>query len=77
MKSGKDRSAGIMLYRTKPTLEVLIGHPGGPFWRNKHEGAWSIPKGLIEPGEDEPTAALREFAEETGVRLRPAQMIDL
>ncbi|MDJ0923456.1 MAG: NUDIX domain-containing protein [Acidimicrobiia bacterium] len=77
MTSPPERSAGILLFRTEPSLGVLIGHPGGPFWRNKHEGAWSIPKGLVEPGEDERNAALREFAEETGVKLEPAAMIDL
>jgi predicted NUDIX family NTP pyrophosphohydrolase len=61
-------SAGILLYRRRPALEILLVHPGGPFWRNKDEGAWMIPKGQIEPGEDEAAAALREFEEELGVR---------
>jgi predicted NUDIX family NTP pyrophosphohydrolase len=47
---------------------VLLSHPGGPFWRNKDLGAWSIPKGLISEGEDALAAAHREFAEETGCR---------
>jgi predicted NUDIX family NTP pyrophosphohydrolase len=69
-------SAGILLYHLRGTLlEVLLVHPGGPFWRNKDEGAWMIPKGKIEPGEDEEAAALREFEEELGRRpkgkLRP------
>jgi predicted NUDIX family NTP pyrophosphohydrolase len=61
------RSAGLLLYRVNAcALEVLLAHPGGPYWRNKDEGSWSIPKGEIEPGEEELAAARREFAEETG-----------
>jgi predicted NUDIX family NTP pyrophosphohydrolase len=61
------RSAGILLYRrTKGGPEVLLVHPGGPFWAKKDDGAWSIPKGLLEPGEDALAAARREFREETG-----------
>src|SRR5215475_6312430 len=63
------RSAGILLYRRTPELEVLLVHPGGPFWANKDDGAWSIPKGAYEPGEAPLAAARREFAEETGARL--------
>ncbi len=60
-------SAGILLYRhVGGKVEVLLIHPGGPFWARKDEGAWSIPKGLVEPGEDRMAAARREFAEETG-----------
>jgi predicted NUDIX family NTP pyrophosphohydrolase len=60
-------SAGILLYRwIGPRLEVLLVHPGGPFWRNKDEGAWSIPKGEMDEGEDPAEAALREFMEELG-----------
>jgi predicted NUDIX family NTP pyrophosphohydrolase len=63
------RSAGIILYRRAAGgIEVLLAHPGGPFWRNRDEGAWMIPKGLVEPGEDAAAAALREFAEEIGTR---------
>lgn len=62
-----ERSAGILLHRAGPTsLEVLLVHPGGPFWAHKDEAAWSIPKGLCEPGEDDAQAARREFAEEVG-----------
>lgn len=60
-------SAGILAYRNGAReLEVLLVHPGGPFWRNKDEGAWSIPKGEIDPNENPERAALREFAEELG-----------
>jgi predicted NUDIX family NTP pyrophosphohydrolase len=63
-------SAGILMYRqTGPGLEVLLVHPGGPFWRNKDEGAWSIPKGEMDEGEDPVAAARREFLEETGCAL--------
>jgi predicted NUDIX family NTP pyrophosphohydrolase len=61
------RSAGILLFRRpQDGVEVLLVHPGGPFWAKKDEGAWSIPKGVMGPGEDGLTAARREFAEETG-----------
>lgn len=60
-------SAGILLYRRGPSgLEVLLVHPGGPYWARKDLGAWSMPKGLVDPGEDELAAARREFSEETG-----------
>jgi predicted NUDIX family NTP pyrophosphohydrolase len=60
-------SAGILLYReTNDTLEVLLAHPGGPFWARKNAGAWTIPKGLVEPGADLLATAQREFTEETG-----------
>jgi predicted NUDIX family NTP pyrophosphohydrolase len=63
-----EQSAGLLLYRRKGNdIEVLLGHPGGPFWRNKELGSWSIPKGLIED-ETALVAAKREFAEETGHR---------
>ena len=61
------RSAGILLYRRGPAgLEVLLVHPGGPFWKNRDAGAWTIPKGEIAEGEDALAAARREFREETG-----------
>ncbi len=64
------RSAGVLLYRqTHQRVEVLLGHIGGPFWRNKDAGAWSIPKGLIEAEESAAAAARREFREETGLEL--------
>ena len=60
-------SAGILLYRRREAgPEVLLVHFGGPFWQRKDTGAWAIPKGLIEPGEDAATAARREFEEELG-----------
>jgi len=63
------RSAGILMYRRRDgELQVLLGHPGGPFWAKKDAGAWSIPKGEIDEGEDPLAAAKREFAEETGLR---------
>jgi predicted NUDIX family NTP pyrophosphohydrolase len=61
------RSAGILLYRRDAdTVRLLLVHPGGPFWRGRDEGAWMIPKGEIEPGEEPLAAALREFEEELG-----------
>lgn len=64
------RSAGLLVYRRSgKAVEVLLVHPGGPYWQNKQAGAWQIPKGLIEPGEDAAAAALREAAEELGVVL--------
>jgi predicted NUDIX family NTP pyrophosphohydrolase len=60
-------SAGLLMYRLRGGAEVLLVHPGGPFFRNKDEGVWSIPKGEIEAGEDLLDAARREFEEETGV----------
>jgi predicted NUDIX family NTP pyrophosphohydrolase len=63
-------SAGIVLYRRREgKLEVFLVHPGGPFWKNKDAGSWSIPKGEYGPGEDALIAARREFAEETGFDL--------
>jgi predicted NUDIX family NTP pyrophosphohydrolase len=61
------RTAGILLFREAPGgLEVLLVHPGGPFWARKDDGAWSIPKGLVDEGEEPLDAAKREFREETG-----------
>jgi predicted NUDIX family NTP pyrophosphohydrolase len=67
MASRKLQSAGLLLFRGRAAdLEVLLGHPGGPFWQNKDDGAWSIPKGLIGADEAPLSAARREFAEEIG-----------
>jgi predicted NUDIX family NTP pyrophosphohydrolase len=65
-------SAGLLMFRIKDgVLQVLLAHPGGPFFRKKDEGAWTIPKGEPNPGEDLLPAAQREFAEETGLVPRP------
>ncbi len=67
------RSAGILLYkRAGPDLMALLVHPGGPFWKTRDLGAWSIPKGEYEAGEMAEVAARREFAEETGLILQGA-----
>jgi predicted NUDIX family NTP pyrophosphohydrolase len=64
------RSAGLLIHRgERDAQQVLLVHPGGPFWKNKDAAAWSIPKGLVEPGEDEQAAALRETQEELGVAI--------
>ena len=64
-------SAGILLYRIQNDhIELLLVHPGGPFWKNKDEGAWSIPKGEYTAEEDPLAAALRELAEETGINVK-------
>ena len=64
------KSAGVLAYRKKAGRpEVLLVHPGGPFWANKDDGAWSIPKGEYAAGEDAEAVARREFAEELGVAL--------
>ena len=70
-------SAGIVLYHRRPRLELLIAHPGGPFWRNRDRGAWSIPKGLLQPGEDALAAARREFEEETGLPVPTENLVAL
>jgi predicted NUDIX family NTP pyrophosphohydrolase len=69
-------SAGILLFRRRPDLEVLLAHPGGPFWAKKDAGSWSIPKGLADEGEDLLAAAKREFLEETGVTVE-GEFLDL
>jgi predicted NUDIX family NTP pyrophosphohydrolase len=68
-KRGENRSAGILLYRSSGAgLEMLLVHPGGPFWARKDLGAWMIPKGEYAEGEDALMVAKREFEEETGAR---------
>jgi predicted NUDIX family NTP pyrophosphohydrolase len=71
-------SAGLLLYRqTSGRLEVLLVHPGGPLWGHRDAGAWSIPKGELDPGEDPLAAAQREFQEETGVAIEgPFEPLD-
>lgn len=67
------RSAGLLLYRRTPSgVEVLLAHPGGPFWARRDAGAWMVPKGEIDPEEEPLAAALREFEEEIGAPPRPA-----
>ena len=60
------RSAGLLPYRIDSGLEVMIAHPGGPFFAGRDNGAWSIVKGVVKRGEDDEQAAIREFEEETG-----------
>lgn len=70
-------SAGLLLYRVRNGIvEVLIGHPGGPFWTGKDDGAWSIPKGEYTDGEDPWAAAQREFVEEIGLPVPRGPRID-
>jgi predicted NUDIX family NTP pyrophosphohydrolase len=65
-----EKSAGVILYKFAAGEPlVLLAHPGGPFWRNRDEGAWTVPKGVIQDGEAPEAAARREFAEELGVEL--------
>src|SRR5947209_20297469 len=74
----KKPSAGILLYRRRDGgVEVLLVHPGGPFWANRDAGAWSIPKGEYEPGEEPLAAARREFGEELGIGAPEGEAIDL
>ena len=62
-------SAGLLLFRRTPSgFEVLIAHPGGPFWKDRDVGAWTIPKGIVEAGEHSLDAARREFEEETSIQ---------
>ena len=72
-------SAGIVLYRgcADGTVEVLLGHMGGPYWARKEAGAWTIPKGEVEPGEDLIAVARREFREELGVSVLTGAITDL
>ena len=72
------RSAGILLFRGRgPALRLLLVHPGGPFWAKKDLGAWSIPKGESEEGEDALAVARREFEEELGSQASAGEVIDL
>ncbi|OBK20630.1 NTP pyrophosphohydrolase [Mycobacterium asiaticum] len=71
-------SAGVLLYRTRDgVVEVLIAHPGGPFWARKDDGAWSIPKGEYAEADDPWTAAQREFGEELGLAVPEGPRVDL
>ncbi|MEV5648446.1 NUDIX domain-containing protein [Nocardia sp. NPDC052254] len=71
-------SAGVLLYRSAPELQVLLGHMGGPYWARKDDGAWSIPKGEYEPDAEDPrSAAAREFSEELGLAVPAGEWIPL
>ncbi len=72
-------SAGILLYRhgDDSAVDVLLVHPGGPYWRNKDVHSWSVPKGEYQPGESAELAAEREFAEELGSPVPPGPRLDL
>lgn len=71
-------SAGLLVFRGQgASLEVLLVHPGGPFWSKKDDGAWFIPKGEIEPGEEALAAALREFREEVGLEPPAGELLEL
>src|SRR6476661_9107340 len=77
-KRSARHSAGILLFREREGgLEVLLGHPGGPFFAKKDEGSWSVLKGEAEPGEDPQAVARREFAEETGHEAPDGTMLEL
>jgi predicted NUDIX family NTP pyrophosphohydrolase len=67
MRRRGELSAGFLVFRRTNALEVLLAHPGGPFWAKKDEGAWTIPKGVAEPDFDLLVAAQREFTEETNL----------
>jgi predicted NUDIX family NTP pyrophosphohydrolase len=67
MPRPKQISAGILAFRRRGDIEVLLAHPGGPFWAKKDDGAWTIPKGLVETGDEIVAAARREFEEETSL----------
>jgi predicted NUDIX family NTP pyrophosphohydrolase len=72
------QSAGLLLYRPSgDSVEVLLVHPGGPFWAKRDLGAWSIPKGEYEPSDDPLQTALREFEEETGQAPPAEELLDL
>ena len=69
MARRRNVSAGLLLFRRSGGgLEVFLAHPGGPFWKDRDLGAWTVPKGLVEGGEEPLAAAVREFEEETGIR---------
>ena len=70
-------SAGLLLFRSVPELEVFVAHMGGPYWARKQEAAWTIPKGEIDPDEDPLAAACREFGEEIGVAPPDVAYLDL
>ena len=71
------RSAGILVYRERAALEVLVVHPGGPFWAKRDAASWSIPKGEVDDGEEPLAAARRELGEELGAALELTGLVDL
>ena len=71
------KSAGVLLYRQTPQIEVFLGHMGGPFWEHRDEGAWGIPKGLVDEGETLINAAVRECYEEVGFKVDPKGLREL
>lgn len=80
MSRRNEISAGLLAFRRNTELEVLLAHPGGPFWAKRDAGAWTVPKGLVDAGDDLLVTAQREFTEETGfvahgpfTALRPVQ----
>lgn len=74
---GKTISAGIVLYRRDPALQFFLGHMGGPFWEGKDVGAWGIPKGLVDEGEEPLDAAIRECEEECGYKPEASSLMKL
>jgi len=70
-------SAGIVMFRRRASIEVLLVHPGGPFFARRDDGVWSIPKGLPNADEDLLSAAKREFCEETGISAPPSGYVEL
>lgn len=78
VKKSDKVSAGLLCWRVRDELEVLLVHPGGPYFEGRDEGVWSLPKGELEPGEEAVAAALREFAEETSLPVPPVgDLVDL
>jgi predicted NUDIX family NTP pyrophosphohydrolase len=74
MRRSAEVSAGLLAFRRRDGLEVLLAHPGGPFWAKKDARVWTIPKGLAEPGADLLATARREFAEETNLEIGRAHV---
>lgn len=78
MRTSKEKSAGLLMWDDSTgEIKILLVHPGGPYFKNKDEKYWGIPKGLIEPNEDALTAAIREFQQETGIKYKGEQLIQL
>jgi predicted NUDIX family NTP pyrophosphohydrolase len=73
----KKLSAGLLMFRRSRGLELLLVHPGGPFFRDRDEGSWSIPKGEVEDGVEPLAAAMREFSEETGAAVPAGELVPL